>query len=766
MMCDARKVLLLCVLAVAAGAAAFGQTPAGKKITAVEFKGAKALQQEKLAALTKARAGQDYDAEVVREDVKSLSKAARKVEARRVEEPGGIRLIYEIEENPVVHDVSFVGNTRISTGRLRATLPVKKGQPLEVDAVAKCRQKILKEYHAAGHTKTSVRVETLARAGNEVDLRVVVDEGKRFKVKEVKIVGASKLSRTLLHWKMQTKGSWAFFKNYFDETAFDEDLQEIARSYWSYGYFDASVKPGEFIYDEAKQSVTPVIQIEEGPRYTLAAVDVRGSTIFETAEVQAPFLALLGRPFDASALNKAVEKVKGLYANEGYLLAQVNEDYEFDKKAAGAKMILAVDERNRVRVGDVVIEREKYDPSDTGSGVFANLYNKIAPPVKDETIRREVQLKPGEVYRKSLERDTVDRLDRLGIFDSVKAHSEPTNDPAVRNLVLDVDEGVTGNIIFGVGYGDDTGAYVFGSYTEKNLFGEARDLQARALLGTKAITADIGYLDRYWRGDKSLGINLYKTAFTRIGYDEDELGMSAEIGKPINEHLRAHIRGRVGYAWFKDRNNTVDEELNPYAIATGRFRMVRDITDSKVWPTRGSVMNGGVEAGYAGGPLVKGTAGYAKYKTITGNWIYALNAQGGLMPFKAGDVGIGERFFLGGSDDLRGFAFRGAGPKDSGSDKVPIGGSTKLLVQNELRYTLLNNLGIGKRETPLRGLVFADTGFLGRDPLQIGSPRASVGTGLRMDMNRVNVGVDFALPVLKQQDDRTQFLHFKISSAF
>ena len=198
-------------------------------------------------------------------------------------------------------------------------------------------------------------------------------------------------------------------------------------------------------------------------------------------------------------------------------------------------------------------------------------------------------------------------------------------------------------------------------------------------------------------------------------------------------------------------------------MAAIRARLVNDTRDSVSWPTEGLRRSIALELGHADGTLAKLTANWSGYVQILENLIFAFEAYGGVMPVDAEDIGIGERFFLGGTEDLRGFAFRGAGPMDEGDDDVAIGGSTKLVIQNELRFTLVDG---GPGSTALRGLVFGDFGLIGRDPLDCESARASVGAGLRIDMRHVNIGFDFAAPVLYESSDDRQFFHFKVSPPF
>ncbi len=755
--------LLLALLLLAAFSHASAQD-ASDTITAIEFRGLNALTSARLQNLITSRVGEPYDPETIRNDIKALSAVARNVEVRRLAEPTGIKVVFIIEENRPIRDISIVGNSSISTDRLMKTIPISKGEVLASDALAKTREKILKDYRAAGHSATNVRIETLDNSDGSVSVQIFIDEGQRIKAESIRIIGNRNLASLRIREHMESRGSWLFFKSYYDEQSFSEDLEAIRKLYVSYGYFDATVRRGEFLWRADKKAVTPTIIINEGPRYTIGSVQVEGATIFTSMEVQAPFSKLAGRPYSAKEMSAAIEKVRSLYGDEGYILTDMDEDYSFDTAAAKVNVTIKINEGRRQRVGDVIIARTAPQMDKDEQGMVSRLYSRISPPVKDETIKREVRLKPGDVYRRNLERQSVDRLERLGVFESVDAHSEPTQQEDVQNLVLDVEEGNTGNFIVGAGYGDATGVYVFATYTERNLFGEARDLQARIMAGTRAVTGRVSYLDSYFRPDgTSMQVDAYKTSWRRRGYDEDELGTSVEFGRPLNEYLKAYLTGRLEYVWL-DQRKDFGEDLNNYVVATVGGRLENDTTDSRIWPTEGDIKGAGVEAGVADGPLLRFTGNYETYRTLRDNWIYALNVRGGLMPIPAKEVGITERFFLGGTDDMRGFAFRGAGPA---RDDVQIGGSTKLLVQNELRYTILENMGLGKKEIPLRGVTFADVGLIGRNPLEIGTPRVSVGTGLRINMGRqVNVGVDLAAPLVKQSSDRTQFVHVKLSSAF
>jgi outer membrane protein assembly factor BamA len=56
--------------------------------------------------------------------------------------------------------------------------------------------------------------------------------------------------------------------------------------------------------------------------------------------------------------------------------------------------------------------------------------------------------------------------------------------------------------------------------------------------------------------------------------------------------------------------------------------------------------------------------------------------------------------------------------------------------------------------------------MLGHDPLEFETPRASVGAGIRMRLPIASVSIDLGVPVISQNEDQRQILHFNMTSAF
>jgi len=785
----------------------------GEIVKAIEIEGLHKVSRDKVLYALPVKIGKPYrprqPGEIIH-DIYNLGYFTDDIQLFTEKVPGGIKLIIVVHENPAIKEIQFIGNTKVPDRALRAACPVKPGDIVTPETAVKIRSALERLYRRKGFSNAKIAVNTVDRSTTETIVQVMVDEGSKLKVKDVIIRGNKSIPTFLIRMRIETKGSWLFFKNYYDSEAFQNDLDMIRMYYIAKGYFDAKVRAGQFITDPKGRWISPVIEIEEGPRYKIGEIRPSGFTIFMRDQIIEPFRAIQGKYYNAEKFAECIQKVKDLYGDEGYIDAEIFPDYETDPKTGFVNFDLRIEEHERVYVRKVLIRKNEY-PAE-GQNVIERLHGRLSPPVSDEVIRREVLLKPGEAYRRFKEVATVDRLRSLGIFDTVKSEAALTDNENERDMILTLEEGNTGNLVFGVGISELAGAYVHGAYINRNLFGQARHLRSSFLLGTRDVQFRISYLDRYFnlpgtwldkyfQGDPSglvpFQLDIYRDALRFREYDETHTGVTAMLTRIMNrgilnekwglriEYVKTeedgyHKNHRWGYFGTRDGHDgdeEPEEDFGSYPVITLSYYREENTTDDDWWPTRGHILGGGAEVGAADGPLVKLTGRYSLYKKLSDNVIYALNTKLGWMPLGADQVGISERLFLGGADDLRGFAFRGAGPVDDDEDDLHIGGSTKLLAQNELRFPIYKQL---------KGFVFLDAGVLGEDPFEIGKPRASAGVGVRFStekgrkygprwktgpmginlMRGFHVEVSLGAPIIKDSDDDTQFLHFIIGSSF
>ena len=105
---------------------------------------------------------------------------------------------------------------------------------------------------------------------------------------------------------------------------------------------------------------------------------------------------------------------------------------------------------------------------------------------------------------------------------------------------------------------------------------------------------------------------------------------------------------------------------------------------------------------------------------------------------------IYDRLYLGGSNNLRGFAYRDVGPRDIHGE--PIGGQSMARATAELTFPIIEKA---------RGAIFYDTGFVNADPYDFSTRdlASDVGVGIRLDLPIGPLRVDYGYPI--QRDGRS-----------
>ncbi len=140
----------------------------------------------------------------------------------------------------------------------------------------------------------------------------------------------------------------------------------------------------------------------------------------------------------------------------------------------------------------------------------------------------------------------------------------------------------------------------------------------------------------------------------------------------------------------------------------------------------------------------------------------------GSVGFATDNTPIFDRFFLGGPGEMRGFAYRMAGPKDYNEDN-PLGGTKKLFGSIEYTFPIY----AFSEKYSIRGAFFVDAGNVwwksrkyyvlkrgmrGRDYVteekrdNSGELNASLGFGLMLNMPIGPVRLDYGIPIMKDSE--------------
>ena len=194
------------------------------------------------------------------------------------EEPGAV--LFRINEGPKerITKINIVGNTVLSDARLKKI--IKSRGPLfgvgyhvfnEVN-LQKINNdvRILEQaYHNLGYlTATAGRQIKYDSSGKWMTVTFVINEGQRFKINNVQILGNQFVTDESLRARLTLKAG-----DMFDGTLMKKDVGELVYGYGELGFIYADIKPQTVMLDE-DNLVDLVYKIEEGDRWKIGQIRV------------------------------------------------------------------------------------------------------------------------------------------------------------------------------------------------------------------------------------------------------------------------------------------------------------------------------------------------------------------------------------------------------------------------------------------------------------------------------------------------------------
>lgn len=784
-----------------------GARRAPPRVVRISFQGNDLFAAESLKTLMGVKEGQLLSESALDRDMELLS---RYFETARVVErpaPGGVELVFEVSENPLVVELRVYGAAEIDEGEVLKLLRTKVGYPLSRHTLAADAAEIVSAYRQKGYVFAQVPEPNVTPApggGRRVDFTIV--EGPEVEVDRLVFRGAQSIARADLLEVMQTKerGFWDFLGGTpFREATLREDIVALTRLYQDEGFLDAEVAQGDVRFSDDKERAEITIVVDEHQPYRLGKVTVKlerpeeghvGScTPEDLAQLtEAQLTAWLGlkegERWSGKQAQRGRERIREELFKRSYLDARVLEP-----ELQGRERENVVDVTLLVRLG----WKYRLRRIDFVGNEFT----------RDSFLRRELRVAPGGfVDRNELERGLA-RLRRTRYFSRVTldVNDVPASEGggaaegAWKDARYEIVEDKTGKLGFSVGLSTSGGLFGTISFQKRNFdiarlprswtdfvsgrafTGNGQTFDAVLSPGTETTSFLLGFTEpRFFGTDLSLGVRLYRRLEGRSEYDIDRLGYQVSLSYPVYRTWDDTTLASVGVRW---RHESIDvEDLEADAVpgaflfrgenelrglrAFATFRAVDDVRRTR----RSFEAGAGVElAGtWLGGDVhqIKVEASAAQTFTISeddegrltklsvkGNvgWARALEDTPEVPPF--------ERFFAGGND-FRGFANRGVGPHIFGN---PTGGE----------WLLKGSIDV---ERPLFGdtislAAFLDIGTLGTslDEPDAFRLRATIGPGILL---RVPMLGDAPLAfyggfvLFDEQGDERQFLSFSLARDF
>ncbi len=640
-------------------------------------------------------------------------------------------IAFAIEEGPQTQ-IFFEGDLRFDEETLRNVAALEN---VNASTTQLAQRNLHNFYVGKGYFAADIQTAPLELSDKTAAARYIIDPGPKLRISEVLFKGNAAFDSDALIRQILTRPRsrmdavpllrYFFEDGLFNPQTFEQDKNALKAFYRQKGYPDAQVT-GEPRLSDGRLTVEFVI--DEGELITIRAVEIEGAEPQNEERARRLLKTRSGQPYNLDMRRADQIRIENYYAANGRPYANVHAAFD----AANGTLRFQIEEGDAASIGTVRVQ-EGREPLKT----------------RPEVILRELSIREGEPYSDLKINQSRQRLLRLGYFESVEiAMPGLPAQKSILNANVIVQERPTGLLNVSGGYSPSEGMRGTLEVAQRNWLGTGRALGLKTRLGTRGNRLE-GYFIEPWTLGSRARASL--RAFRDNLEEQDDIltwGSALNLSRELGDYNRAAAQYR--YERFK-AVGAGSEPLNILpTLSAASVLFTRDTRDNPLNPTRGWFHMTRFEA--AGGPILGGKTRIFKWTAVSkmyrsfGGASTAAQLRLGYASFgeNADRVSSTERFYLGGSSTVRGYAERSLGSLDAFKNYR---GNVLALSNLELRIPVKGIFGIG---------TFVDAGNLWEriDDLDEDGLKVAAGCGLRVTTPIGPVRADVGFPLSRLRGKR------------
>jgi outer membrane protein insertion porin family len=758
-------------------------TPAGPivpqpgKIIEVKTVGLKRIERDAVLEKISSKPGKEYSTETIRSDIESLYNMGYfdDIAISKDESPNGIVLILSFKERPVINEVLFEGNEKLSTSDLEEAAKVKKWAILDINKVQQDLEILQKAYEDKGYYLAKINYEIRPDKDGEVKLVYKVQDYDKVEIKQIVFLNNhqfdnEKLKGVFAETKEGSSVNFLSSSGTFKEASFKTDLQRLTYHYLENGYLKFRYENPIITISDDKKYVYISIYVEEGEQYKIGTYDFSGDLLFSKDELKKEVKLLEGTTFSISARNADIQRLTEKYQDLGYAFVNVIPKMDINDEAKIVNIDYGFEKGNLVHFGEIRI---------VGN---TKTYDKV--------VRRELRVYEGELFSGSKLRISKERVERLGYFapGEVQFNQVPRKGrDDIVDLEIQVKERSTGSVTLGAGYSSVQGFFFQGKISEINLFGSGQSVSLDAQWGNENTVRSVSldFLDPYaWDTDYSAGFDIFMSNSPLPNrYLTRRTGFHLKVGHPLSDDIQAFFTYKFEYmdiiqsyatdVGYDQANNiplppvilVADDTLDRGLLSSVVLSAVRDKRNNRFETTGGNYQEASMELAGLGGvkDFAKVVLNNRYYNNFFENFVFRNSIEVGAMADTGGrGIPPAEKFYLGGPFNMRGYDAFSLAPviMRSGPGYLPntveqIGGISEFYSLFEIEHPLIKEAGI-------KWVIFYDVGnsFAGVPGFDTGvsyALRQNYGAGIRWFSPLGPLRFEWGFPINRQTSTTTGY---------
>ena len=349
-----------------------------------------------------------------------------------------------------VSEINIEGVKKKEKEDLEQKMGIVKGNQITPDIIDRAKIVVKNYFDEKGFRNADVEIlqrEDINHEGQMI-VDVVIDKKEKVKVNHIYLSGnenittkqikGSLFGKSLLKKTHEKSGLSNWFKTKkFISDKYKEDKERLLTKYNELGFRDAVIVQ-DSIVDCGDNTIDIYLGVEEGERYYIRNINWVGNTIFTTEGLNQVLNMKTGDVYNKTYIDKRLKSdedaVSNYYFNDGYVFNRITP--------------IEVGEEN----DSIDLEIRIYE------GIQATI-NRINisgnTQVYEDVIRRELKLKPGDLFSMDAFKMTYQEIAQMGHFDPEAMKMDPI--PDQNNGTVDIDMELTpkssDQVEFSLGWG-------------------------------------------------------------------------------------------------------------------------------------------------------------------------------------------------------------------------------------------------------------------------------------------------------------------------
>ena len=434
-------------------------------------------------------------------------------------------LTINLRQQPRISDIQYHGIKKNERDELQEKLKLMKGNQITPNIVQRA-EAIIKAYYAEkgfANAKVDIKLSEDLSHKNEMIVDININKNNKVKVHKIYFTGNEVLSSGTLKRafkKTNENGNLLnlFKQKKFVESDYRDDLQRLIQKYNEKGYRDARIVADSVVpYNE--KLVDVYVTVDEGKKYYVNNIQWTGNTLYPSEALDEILGFKKGDVYNQKLLNKRLQEdedaIANYYMDRGYLFYNL-VPIERNINGDSIDLEMRIFEGPQARINNVIINGND------------RLYEKV--------IRRELRVRPGELFSKSDLMRSAREIAATGHFnpETMDVRPEPNEENGTVDIIFNLESKANDQLELSLGWGQ-TGiigkaGIKFTNFSLKNLFypssyrgiipqGEGQTLSISAQTNARYYQAySISFLDPWFGGKRpnSLSVSAFYSRQTGV----------------------------------------------------------------------------------------------------------------------------------------------------------------------------------------------------------------------------------------------------------